>query len=50
MVDGDLGGKGDMKRRIRRCLGQVSSVRKRLEVQQNWAAARGLISMMLEKT
>lgn len=46
LVDGDLGGRGDVKRRIRRCLGQMSSVRERLRVQQNWVAARGLMSMM----
>lgn len=50
MVDGDLGGRGGVKRRTRGCLGQMNSVRERLRVQQNWVAARGLTSMMAEKT
>lgn len=50
MVDGDLGGRGGVKRRIRRCLGQMSTLSERLRVQQNGVAARRLTSMMAEKT
>lgn len=50
MVDGDFGGRGGVKRRIRTCLGQIICVRERVRVQQNWMAARGLMSMMGDKT
>lgn len=50
MVDGDFGRTGGVKRRIRTCLGQIICVRERVRVQQNWMAARGLMSMMGDKT
>lgn len=50
MVDGDFGGRGGVKRKIRRGLGQIMCVRETIRVQQNWMAARGLMSMMGAKT
>lgn len=50
MLGGYFGGRGGVKRRIRRCLGQIICGTERVRVQQNWVAARGLMSMMGDKT
>lgn len=50
MVDGDFGGRGGAKRRIRRSSGQIICVRERIRGQQNWMAARGLMTVMGDKS
>lgn len=39
-----------MKRRFRKCIGEILSVRKRGRLHQNWMPARGLMSVVGNKT